>query len=421
MIGFIKSLFSKSFRYERDREIAQDGTEKQRLTLAKSTQTHKEILYYLAEKDPSIKVRQAVAKNRATPVQAVQKLAMDTSEDVRLTLAARLVELLPELSKDKQSQLYAFAVQALGTLALDEVLKIRRALASSLKDHAHVPPAVAGQLARDLEREVAEPILRFCIALADSDLIDILSQHPADWAIEAIAGRPKVSGPVSKAVIGTGNVKAGEILLRNQGATITKELLQEIIERAKEFPEWHEPIACRKNLPPEMAKALMRYVDGRVRKLLREREYDLQTTENVIDSVRRRIAFEEEFSDESEETEEQSSEPPAERAKRFAAEGRLDDETVGDALGMRDREFVIAALALKARTTEKNVQKILSLNAPKPVCALTWKAGLSMRTALRIQQEIAGVPHKELIYPKDGTDYPLSEKDLKWQAEFLGI
>ena len=31
------------------------------------------------------------------------------------------------------------------------------------------------------------------------------------------------------------------------------------------------------------------------------------------------------------------------------------------------------------------------------------------------------VPPKELIYPRDGTDYPLSQDDIDWQLEFLGL
>tara|TARA_R110002095_G_scaffold18245_1_gene21230 strand:+ start:376 stop:513 length:138 start_codon:yes stop_codon:yes gene_type:complete len=44
-----------------------------------------------------------------------------------------------------------------------------------------------------------------------------------------------------------------------------------------------------------------------------------------------------------------------------------------------------------------------------------------MRFALRVQQDIAHLQKDELIYPKDGTDYPLPEADMKWQLEFLSI
>ena len=152
---------AKASGYDVQKDIAREGSRRKRMSLAQDTQTNKEILYYLAENDPDPKIRQAVAENKSTPVQVSPVLAQDTSTDVRLALAARLVTLLPDISEDDHSQIYAYVVQALGTLALDEVLKIRKALSSTLKDHAQAPPKVAGQLARDVEREVSEPVLRF--------------------------------------------------------------------------------------------------------------------------------------------------------------------------------------------------------------------------------------------------------------------
>ena len=134
--------------YDSQKQLAVSGKTRDRLALARDINTHKEILFYLAEHDPDEKVRKAVAQNIATPMQANTKLATDASVDVRMALAGQLVKLLPDLSVDTHSQLYAFAVQALGTLALDEVLKIRSALTSTLKDHAYAPPSVAAQLAR---------------------------------------------------------------------------------------------------------------------------------------------------------------------------------------------------------------------------------------------------------------------------------
>ncbi|HRQ61737.1 MAG TPA: hypothetical protein PLO23_09560, partial [Alphaproteobacteria bacterium] len=128
--------------YEAQKEALTVADIGRRMTLASDDQTSKEILYYLAEKDPSPQVRRAVAENVAMPLHVSPILAADREVDVRLALARRLVELLPDLSGDKHSQLYAYAVQALGTLALDEVLKIRIALSSTLKDHAHTPPKI---------------------------------------------------------------------------------------------------------------------------------------------------------------------------------------------------------------------------------------------------------------------------------------
>jgi hypothetical protein len=120
MMNWIKKILGLKSRkdYSAQKEDLKSADIKRRMTLASDSETSKDILYYLAEKDPSPKVRQAVAENRAMPVHASPILAQDREVDVRLALARRLVDLLPGLSGDKHSQLYAYAVQALGTLAL---------------------------------------------------------------------------------------------------------------------------------------------------------------------------------------------------------------------------------------------------------------------------------------------------------------
>jgi uncharacterized protein (DUF2336 family) len=421
MLSFLQNLFSASHRkqenqkqYAEEKETALKGDVKKRLTLASSSKTHQEILYYLAEKDPDPLVRKAVAENKSTPVHASAVLARDPDIDVRMSIAARLIKLLPSLSKDKQSQLYAYAVQALGTLALDEVLKIRKALSSALKDHADTPPKIAGQLARDLEQEVSAPILKFCAALSDKDLLEILSAHPATWAIEAIAGRERVSADVSRAVIATDHIPAGEILLENKGAEITDSLLEEIIHKARDFPEWQTPLACRKNLPPAMVKELASYAESAVQELLLKRsDFDEDTLREIADVFKRRLAYAEDM--------QRSDETAVQRVARMYHKNELNENVIFDALAMRDRAFVMAALAQMTKYPLPDISRIFDMRAPKPIVSLTWKAGLSMRAALRFQKELGKIPHHDLIYPKGGDDFPLSVKDMNWQLEFLGL
>lgn len=418
-MNFLAKLFPvklEKMTEEQAQMMAAKGTVKQRHALASDEKTSQEILYYLAEKDPSKEVRKAAAGNPSMPMQAAPILSKDPHQDVRMVIARRLVKILPSLSEDRYSQLYAFAVQSLGMLALDEVLKIRRALSETLKDYSRTPPDIAAQLARDLEREVSEPILRFCAALADDDLIDILKTHPANWAAEAVAGREKISGRVSEAVIDTGNVRAGKILLANEGAEITTALLEIIILRAKEHPEWHKPIAARKGLPPHMAQKLAAYVDKTVKKILTDRpDFDKATVLEIRDIVQRRIAFEEE----RKKTFDSSN--PVERAKTMHTEGALSEEAVFDAISMNDRAFVLAALALRARTTMDDIEKVFDAKAPRAICAVTWKCGFSMRLALKLQQVFGHVRASALIYPRHGTDYPMTEDELRWQLQAIGI
>lgn len=431
MLKRLKSLFKKDaqyrlvlkqarddMRYEEEKRIARSDNVMNRMALAKNPKTHQEILFYLAQNDPDPGIRKEVARNQTTPVQASAAIAEDKSEDVRLALAERLVHLLPELSKEDHSQLYAIAVQALGALALDEVLKIRKALSSALKDHAYAPPAVVSQLARDVERQVAEPILRFCTALPDEVLLEILRSTPDSWAVQAIAGRKKVREVISVAVIETNDAPGGRVLLSNEGAEIGPELYKEIVRRARELPEWQKPLALRKGLPANIAKELSEFAHESVRDILiRRGDFDRGMTEEISRLVKRRLTY----AVASETAKERSDEKPYDRAVRLAKNKQLDEKIIADALAMREEEFVIAALACLAQTSLPSVKRIFSMQAAKPVVALSWRAGLSMRMALQLQKDMARVPVKELIYPRNGTDYPLSKDELVWQLEFLGL
>ena len=413
-MSFFGNLFNREKREARDRKIAVSDNPSARIKIAKSAKTQPELLYYLAQNDPDASVRHAVAKNRSTPVHASSVLAKDIDADVRLALADRLVRLLPNLSMDKQSQLYEFAVQALGTLALDEVLKIRIALSSALRDHAHAPPKIVGQLARDIEREVSEPILRFCLALSDDDILDILKNHQSPWALNAIAGRENISEAISQAIIDRNDEDTGVTLLENRTALISISTLTSIVEKSKLFKKWQKPIAIRKNLPKELAKQLIEFVDESVQALLMERtDYDTEFRHEISSVVKRRLELMDKV-----ETNPVSAE---DRVRQMIREKTLNEEAVSDALAIKDKDLAIVALAALNRTNRSTIEKVLGLQKPKPVIAVCWKAGLSMRLCLRIQQELAHIPPKELIYPRGGTDYPLEEAEIKWQLEFLDL
>lgn len=411
MFSFFKKILGLDAKlYEKQKKLLLSGTPEQRRQMAESTGTHPEALFYLA-KDEDPAVRRAVAVNTATPVHASALLANDKSPDVRLALAARLVELLPGLSADKHGQLYAYAVQALGLLAQDEVVKIRSALATALKDHAKAPPKVVGRLARDIEREVSEPILRFCVALSDEDLLEILADHPSGWAIAAIAARERVSTRVADAVIETNDKPAGKILIRNPGAAFTEELLHKIIERSRDEADWHQDIAVRKELSLELARKLAGFVSQAVLDVLEKRsDFDPATRAEIAQIVKRRVAF---GSDAQESAEA--------KVERYMQAGHLSPSVITDALAWQDHRFVLQALAKLSQIHPIVVEKMLRAGSAKPIVALCWKAGLPMRVALELQRSYARLQPKDFMYAKGGTDFPMTPAEIKWQLEFYGV
>jgi uncharacterized protein (DUF2336 family) len=413
MFSFLKKILGlDKKRYERQKKILASGGVEQRRELASGEDTHPEVLYFLA-KDDDASTRLATARNKATPVQASALLANDESVDVRLALAARLLELLPGLSEEKHGQLYAYAVQALGMLAQDEVLKIRKVLSSTLKDYAKAPPKVVGQLARDIEREVSEPILRFCIALADDDLLDILGNHPEPWVISTIAARPVVSDSVAQAVVDTKDVLANTVLIGNRGTQFSQATLQRIIESAGECPEWHEPLALRKELSLDLAHKLAGFVSNAVLNVLEKRsDFDPMTRKEIAEVVKRRLEFHRQGA---------PHESAESKVERHVKNGKLTASVIQDALAWNDHRFVLLSLAYLSKIHPIIVEKMLHSGTAKSIIALCWKAKLPMRTAVELQRSYARLHPQELMYAKGGTDYPLSPAEIKWQLEFYGV
>jgi uncharacterized protein (DUF2336 family) len=422
-MGFLDKLLGKSKaqivhkqerdpeRYDGEKQRARSNSAKDRLNLAKDPKTHLEILYYLAD-DQDVRVRKAVAGNPSTPIHVSESLAKDDDIDVKIALIKRLSTLLPDLSQDQYAHLYAFAVQALGILALDEVLKVRLALSTSLKDELYAPPEVVSQLARDLEKQVSEPILKLCSAVPDDVLIEILEQHPEGWVVEVIAGRANLTADVSGAVIGTDNTKAGKILIQNETAVIEDSVVDEILRIAPEKPEWHKPLALQTHLPARVIKQIIMFVDSSIQKLIFERtDMDDETRNDLMDTVGRRVNF---LVDEK-----GKRITPMEKVKKLAATNELNDDAVKDALALREHDFVYAALAHLSKQSPAVIQKMVGTGSAKAVVSIIWKAGLTMRTALEVQKTIAKIQPREMIYPKNGDEYPLPKSDMEWQVDFF--
>jgi uncharacterized protein (DUF2336 family) len=385
--------------YEQERQLAASQKISDRIKLAENPQTHLEILYYLAG-DSDDDVRLAVAKNNSTPIQASPTIASDKSVDVRLALAHRLMTLLPELSQAQHAQLYAFAAQALGVLALDEVLKIRLALSSVLKDMACAPPEVVRQLARDIERQVSEPVLRYCAAL------------PQHWVIDAIASRTKISARVSQAVTESRDIPATTTLILNDGAEISDDTLTNIVERARETEQWHKPLCLRKHLPAFLMQEIVKFVDVTLHKFILERtDFDAVTRTAIEDTMKRRMRF---LVDDK-----GARITPKDKVLALHKAGTLDEAVMSDALALREHDFIHMGLALKSKLPLETVKRMVDVKSAKALTALVWRTGYSMRYALDLQRELAKVPYNELLYPRNGVDYPLSPAEMEWQISFF--
>lgn len=391
--------------YDDAKAMARHEDVQVRRRLAARRDIKPEILYFLAE-DPAPEVRQVIAGNAATPHQADLLLAGDADVEVRSSLAMKVALLAPDLSEDERDKVRKAAFDAMMMLARDEVVRVRQVLSETLKDMTDAPPAVIRKLARDAELAVSAPILEFSPVLTDDDLLAIIESEVPAGGLSAIARRAGLSAGPAHAIVELNDIEAVAALLGNGSAQIREETLDLVLEKAPDIEPWHEPLVRRTTLPAPAVQRVARFVAANMLDVLSARaDLDAETVAVVREEVERRLA--------------EDGGGPEARAQALFDEGALNDETIQEALNRNDRVFTKAALALLTGLSVSVIDKAVSTNSVKGTVAVAWKAGLSPRTASELQLKLSHVPSADVLYPKGGEHYPLSEDDMTWQLDFL--
>ncbi len=152
------------------------------------------------------------------------------------------------------------------TLVKDTEVLVREALAAHLKSTPELPHDVALALARDVD-SVALPVLKFSEVLTDDDLIEIVrGQEPAKQV--AIAQRTGVSEAVSDALVDTGNEVAVAHLVGNEGAALSEDAFERVIDNYNESTSVGDSLARRPNLPPAISERVVSALSERLQAYL---------------------------------------------------------------------------------------------------------------------------------------------------------
>jgi uncharacterized protein (DUF2336 family) len=446
MKGFLQRVFNRRketpISYEEAKDMAASTAAHVRGTLAQRHDTRPEILYFLAN-DAEPSVRRHVAENEATPVQADLLLTDDKDDDVRGTLAQKIANLSDGLTPNETDKLRRMTYQALEKLARDQAIQVRQVIAETLKDLINAPQPIISQLARDTETVVCGPILQYSPVLTELDLLELIETSTASGALSFVSQRRNLSERLSDAIAASTDTDAISHLLGNRSAQIREETLDQLIDRAPDIEDWHEPLVKRPALGPSAAGKLARFVAQNLISVL-ERRKDLKEDQlaMVRKVVERRIEAGE-FSTALARQDKEDKDPkkkasgkdknaaPAEedassnetaaylKALDLHAKGKLTDARISTAMTENDVKFARAALAVRAGIPAEAVAKVLNTHSAKGVVSLAWKAGLPADLAVKIQVKLGHVPPGQALNPRSGNSYPLSEDDMLWQLEFF--
>ncbi len=403
---------AKEISYEDSKLLAKSNKMKDRKKLAANPSAKAEVLYYLTE-DSSPEVRKVVAKNENTPHQANSILARDKDTDVRSELARKICKLLPSLSGDEALQIREQTIEVLEVLAEDQLPAIRAILSESLKESLIAPKHVIMALAKDAEEIVASPVLEYSPLLSETDLLEIIASGVVAGALPAIARRDNLAEDVSDAVAASLDIPAVAALLTNKSARVREETLDQMINQAEGIEALHEPLVMRVDLSIRAMRRIAGFVAASlVEKLVEKNSLSPDIENELKKKVRDRIEDGDSLSGEEDIKAEK-------RAKKMWSSGRLNEETMLEAVTNRELIFVQMGLGLMTGLNPGTVRAILNSRKAKVVTALCWKAGLSMRLAIKMQTEIAHVPPREVVNARDGVEYPFDEKDMDWQLSFF--
>jgi len=398
-----KVEISNEFTYDQQKLMAQDPDPAARLRLAEYEDARPEVLYFLAN-DEVEEIRRAVAANQCTPVQADVLLTDDQRENVRADLARKIGRLAPDMPNDEQERVRELTFEVLEKLASDQLPRIRAIIADEIKHATTIPRHVVLKLARDTEAIVSTSILEYSPLLSDADLIEIIAAGTAQEALSAVSKREGLSGGVSDALVATLDVPAIATLLANKSAQIREETLDFVVENAENIDSWHEPLVLRPELSIRAVRRIATFVaTSLVEVLARRNDLTQETIEEIRNAVKHRL----------DDSTGASQEYDEDRALRMFEQNMLNDEVIQKSLESKNNDFVIQALALLSGLKKQSVQRIFETRNGHVITALTWKATLGMRTAIRLQSTIGHVAPKKIVNARGGFDFPMKESEME--------
>ncbi|HUH83394.1 MAG TPA: DUF2336 domain-containing protein [Stellaceae bacterium] len=139
------------------------------------------------------------------------------------------------------------AIEAFRVVLYDSEPLVRLVLAESVKASRDLPGDVLLALARDIAM-VAAPVLEHSPLLTDDDLLPMAQRATTAHRL-AIAGRRGISGRLAAALCRLGERAVILRLLANDGATLTPETLDELLDHYPDDDALDAAIGRRRVLP----------------------------------------------------------------------------------------------------------------------------------------------------------------------------
>lgn len=209
------------------------------------------------------------------------ELAEEPSSEKRRELLRGVTDLFfdnPDAYSASEIDLFG---DVMGTISSDLETEIRQDIAGRMAHLPNPPQNLLNQMVRD-EIAVAAPVLSQSPALNDETLIEI-AKNQSQEHILAMTKRPEVSEHVSASIVENGNDTTVASLLENEGATINRPTMEQVVERAATSKILHKPIVNRSSTPTDLLNEMFFVVSSQLKKEILEINENLDESE--LDAV----------------------------------------------------------------------------------------------------------------------------------------
>lgn len=192
------------------------------------------------------------------------EMAKEPSSERRRELLRGVTDLFFSSEETRAGEEMELFDDVLSQLAGEMEAAVRQELALRMAASAAPPRGLLRDLARDSSIEVARPLLEGSAALSDDDLLSVALTRGQDH-LRAISARPSVSEAVSEAIVERADDDTLGLLLANEGAQMSREVHEMVIDRAAENPALHEAVVNRQALPVDLLNEMYFVVEARLR------------------------------------------------------------------------------------------------------------------------------------------------------------
>lgn len=259
-----------------------------------------------------------------------------------------------------------FAAKLMTRICQDVSELVRRALSVTLQNSHNLPRHIALVLIKDID-SIAVPILSSSPVLTEQDLVTVLKSKAAN-KIRAIAQRKTISLHVASAIVSYGDSAATAKLAANDGALISPETAEMIVELHADDDLIRDAALSRHDMPPSVITKLIDHSADKI-------EVNLKTYPGISDHRAAQVSRD---TRERAQTYVVGEAWPDDRFRDYVRaldkSGKLTPRLILRAAGRGDIRFTIMGLSVLARQTIAKTRLMVLASSGLGVKALSIRA-----------------------------------------------